>query len=166
MIVLTADRPPELRDVGAGQTIDQVKLYGDAVKWFVEVGVHDATDDRLRWIRALRVQSVLDLDRGATRARSPELPAARAADPVLAAARRRQRAARRATLGAPRPRHAATGGALTALPGRGIVVAGRHERDRSLGAAAARFAERAATRCSPTRCRARVMDRPRSPTTT
>ena len=38
LIVLTADRPPELRDVGAGQTIDQLKLYGDAVKWFVEVG--------------------------------------------------------------------------------------------------------------------------------
>ncbi len=53
MIVLTADRPPELRDVGAGQTIDQLKLYGGAVKWFAEVGVHDATPERLRWIRAL-----------------------------------------------------------------------------------------------------------------
>src|SRR5436853_3543708 len=53
LIVLTADRPPELRDVGAGQTIDQIKLYGDAVKWFVEVGVHDATPERLRWIRTL-----------------------------------------------------------------------------------------------------------------
>ena len=39
LIVLTADRPPELREVGAGQTIDQLKLYGDAVKWFFEVGV-------------------------------------------------------------------------------------------------------------------------------
>ncbi len=53
LIVLTADRPPELRDVGAGQTIDQLKLYGDAAKWFVEVGVHDASPERLRWIRAL-----------------------------------------------------------------------------------------------------------------
>jgi 2-succinyl-5-enolpyruvyl-6-hydroxy-3-cyclohexene-1-carboxylate synthase len=53
MILLTADRPPELRDVGAGQTIDQLKLYGDAAKWFVEVGVHEATPERLRWIRAL-----------------------------------------------------------------------------------------------------------------
>jgi 2-succinyl-5-enolpyruvyl-6-hydroxy-3-cyclohexene-1-carboxylate synthase len=53
LIVLTADRPPELRDVGAGQTIDQLKLYGDAVKWFVEVGTHEATAERVRWIRAL-----------------------------------------------------------------------------------------------------------------
>ncbi len=43
LIVLTADRPAELRDVGAGQTIDQLKLYGDAVKWFFEVGVDEAT---------------------------------------------------------------------------------------------------------------------------
>jgi len=53
MIVLTADRPPELRDVGAGQTIDQIKLYGTAAKWFFEVGVHEATPERLRWIRSL-----------------------------------------------------------------------------------------------------------------
>jgi 2-succinyl-5-enolpyruvyl-6-hydroxy-3-cyclohexene-1-carboxylate synthase len=41
LIVLTADRPPELREVGAGQSIDQVELYGSAVKWFVEVGTHE-----------------------------------------------------------------------------------------------------------------------------
>ena len=40
LLVLTADRPPELRDVGAGQAIDQLKLYGTFAKWFVEVGNH------------------------------------------------------------------------------------------------------------------------------
>ena len=53
LLVLTADRPPELRDVGAGQTIDQLKLYGGAAKWFFEVGTHAATPERLRWMRPL-----------------------------------------------------------------------------------------------------------------
>ncbi|MDX2166286.1 MAG: 2-succinyl-5-enolpyruvyl-6-hydroxy-3-cyclohexene-1-carboxylic-acid synthase, partial [Deltaproteobacteria bacterium] len=38
LLVLTADRPAELRDCGAFQAIDQIKLYGDQVKWFCEVG--------------------------------------------------------------------------------------------------------------------------------
>jgi 2-succinyl-5-enolpyruvyl-6-hydroxy-3-cyclohexene-1-carboxylate synthase len=41
LIVLTGDRPPELREVGAGQSIDQLKLFGTFVKWFVEVGNHE-----------------------------------------------------------------------------------------------------------------------------
>lgn len=53
LLVLTADRPPELREVGAGQAIDQIKLFGSAVKWFFEVGDHEATPERLRWIRTL-----------------------------------------------------------------------------------------------------------------
>jgi 2-succinyl-5-enolpyruvyl-6-hydroxy-3-cyclohexene-1-carboxylate synthase len=58
MIVCTADRPPELRDAGAGQTVDQVKLYGGAVRWFHEA---DVPDDRpgvgAEW-RALASRSV------------------------------------------------------------------------------------------------------------
>ena len=53
MIVLTADRPPELRGIGAGQTIDQLKLYGDAVRWFSEVGTHEADDDGLLHYRSV-----------------------------------------------------------------------------------------------------------------
>ena len=53
MIVLTADRPPELRDIGAGQTIDQLKLYGEAVRWFSEVGTHEADDEGLLHFRSV-----------------------------------------------------------------------------------------------------------------
>ena len=52
LIALTADRPPELRGIGAGQTIDQLKLYGSAVRWFCEVGTHDADDQGLLHYRS------------------------------------------------------------------------------------------------------------------
>src|SRR4051794_10098986 len=58
LLVLTADRPPELRDLGAGQTIDQVKLYGRAAKWFLEVDDAPATPARLRWMRQLACRAV------------------------------------------------------------------------------------------------------------
>ncbi len=43
LVVLTADRPPELVDWGALQTIDQVRLYGAHVKWSVSMPPPEAT---------------------------------------------------------------------------------------------------------------------------
>jgi len=58
LIALTADRPPELRGIGAGQTIDQVKLYGSAVRWFCEVGTHEADDDGLLHYRSVACRAL------------------------------------------------------------------------------------------------------------
>ena len=52
LVVLTSDRPPELRGIGAGQTIDQIGLYGSASRWFCEVGTHEADDAGLLHLRA------------------------------------------------------------------------------------------------------------------
>ena len=50
LLVCTADRPPELRDTGAGQTIDQSRLYGDAVRWYFDPGPpEDRPDAGARW---------------------------------------------------------------------------------------------------------------------
>lgn len=53
LLVLTSDRPPELRDCGAPQAIDQNRLYGNHVKWFVETALPEATDEALRYIRTI-----------------------------------------------------------------------------------------------------------------
>lgn len=56
MIVCTADRPPELRDVGAAQTIDQTHLFGSAVRWFHDPGV-PSRDAASTW-RSLAARTV------------------------------------------------------------------------------------------------------------
>ncbi len=58
LLVLTADRPPELRDIGAAQTIDQNRLYGVYPKWFVEVALADNTTELLRYVRTLACRAV------------------------------------------------------------------------------------------------------------
>ena len=80
LLVLTADRPPELRGIGAGQTIDQIKLFGSSVRWFCEVGTHAADDDGLLHYRSVACRA-LAAARGETAARpGPPQPAlARAA---------------------------------------------------------------------------------------
>lgn len=57
MIVLTADRPVELRDTGAGQTIDQIKMYGSYVRWFVEVGMAEARASSVPYWRSLAARA-------------------------------------------------------------------------------------------------------------
>ena len=66
LIVLSADRPPELRGIGAGQTIDQIKLFGSSVRWFCEVGTHEADDDGLLHYRSVACRA-LAAARGETR---------------------------------------------------------------------------------------------------
>ena len=58
LLVLTADRPHELRDNGAPQSIDQNRLYGTYAKWFVEVALPEATDAALRYIRTIADRAV------------------------------------------------------------------------------------------------------------
>lgn len=53
LLVLTADRPHELRDVGAPQAIDQINLYGKHVKWFVEMPLAEQTEHMLRYVRTI-----------------------------------------------------------------------------------------------------------------
>lgn len=64
LVVLTADRPAELRDRGANQTIDQLHLYGRHAKWFAELEVPGrAGSDELahvRWVAARAVGTALE----------------------------------------------------------------------------------------------------------
>lgn len=53
LIVITADRPHELRDVGAPQAIDQLHLYGRYVKWFAEMALPEKSDEMLRYVRTV-----------------------------------------------------------------------------------------------------------------
>lgn len=60
LLVLTADRPPELRQSGANQTIDQIKMFGDQVRWAVETPVpqDDAPPVVLRHLRTLAARAL------------------------------------------------------------------------------------------------------------
>lgn len=84
LVAVTADRPPELRGIGANQTIDQVELYGQAVRLFLDVDVPErevGSNDRWRWLvcRALaRARGIPDRRPGAVHLnlplRAPLLP--------------------------------------------------------------------------------------------
>lgn len=59
LLVLSADRPAELRDVGAGQTIDQLRALDHVTRWVVEPDLGEATPERERWIRATACRAVI-----------------------------------------------------------------------------------------------------------
>jgi len=58
LVVLTADRPPELRGWGAAQTIDQTALFGTHVRWFAELPVPEPSAALLRHARAAGARAV------------------------------------------------------------------------------------------------------------
>ena len=58
LLLLTADRPPELRNCSSGQTIDQCKLYGDYVRHFAELSLPQASPDMLAYLRQTLVHAV------------------------------------------------------------------------------------------------------------
>jgi 2-succinyl-5-enolpyruvyl-6-hydroxy-3-cyclohexene-1-carboxylate synthase len=58
LLVLTADRPPEIRDSGANQTIDQEKLFGSATRWYRDVAEPEGTDRKLRSLRTTAARAL------------------------------------------------------------------------------------------------------------
>src|SRR5690625_3526901 len=58
LLVLTADRPHELRDIGAPQAIDQVNMYGGYVKWFEEMALPEASPRMLAYSRTKAARAV------------------------------------------------------------------------------------------------------------
>jgi 2-succinyl-5-enolpyruvyl-6-hydroxy-3-cyclohexene-1-carboxylate synthase len=53
LLVLTADRPHELREVGAPQAIDQIHLYGQHVKWFADMALPENSNELIRYARTV-----------------------------------------------------------------------------------------------------------------
>jgi 2-succinyl-5-enolpyruvyl-6-hydroxy-3-cyclohexene-1-carboxylate synthase len=149
LLLMTADRPPELRENGAGQAIDQLKLFGDAAKWFFEVGTHDASPARLRWMRTLACRAYWTALEGRPGVvhlnfslREPLV-----SDELLSEDDS-GRPDGRPYVSRPHTRLVASAkdGALHDLLSgaqRGVVVAGRHERNTPLGKVAAAFAQAA-----------------------
>lgn len=160
LVALTADRPPELRDWGAAQTIDQVRLFGSHVRWFTELPLPEPDAGLLRHVRATAARAVA-LAAGPPAGpvhlnvpyREPLAPAPVAADRAALAALD-DAVAREGRDGAPFLRVAAPARApepelvreLAAAVRRcpdGVLLAGPDDRDPAVAAAATRLARAA-----------------------
>ena len=156
LLLLTADRPPELRENGAGQAIDQLKLFGSAAKWFFEVDVQKGDTEHLRWMRTLACRAywtALEGRPGAVHLNFP-LREPLVTDAELPPDATGREGARPYVRRTPTPsnatgdqsanqgvsRDAGALGQLITGSRRGVVVAGRCERQTGLGAVAAEFA--------------------------
>jgi len=64
LLVFTADRPHELRDVGAPQAIEQIKMYGEYVKWFQEMALPEASERMLSYVRGKASRAVFEAEEG------------------------------------------------------------------------------------------------------
>ncbi len=60
LIVCTADRPPELLNTGANQTINQSNLYKNHIRWFFDVGLPEPIPRRIRHIKAIAKRAVYE----------------------------------------------------------------------------------------------------------
>jgi 2-succinyl-5-enolpyruvyl-6-hydroxy-3-cyclohexene-1-carboxylate synthase len=144
LLVLTADRPPELRDRGAAQAIDQGHLFGRHATWFAELPLLDGDDATRRHVRGVAARAVATALAGPAGPvhlnvpfREPLVPAGELG-PL-------------ATAGAPRPTEVAVGrrtldepavealAARLAAVDRGLLVAGPQD-DSALPGAVARLA--------------------------
>ena len=78
LIACTADRPPELRDVGAPQTIDQTHLFGRSVRWFCDPGLPDRGARAIVAVagRSIRRRSQFRCRRPRSRPSQPAFPGA------------------------------------------------------------------------------------------
>jgi 2-succinyl-5-enolpyruvyl-6-hydroxy-3-cyclohexene-1-carboxylate synthase len=153
LVVLTADRPPELRDWGAGQTIDQLRLFGSHVRLFVEApapGPGLALEAYARALADRAVATALAAPSGPVHLnlpfREPLEPAQDMPSPFGGSAQEgglRDPGAYLATVRgrlAPAPSLVSRLAAQLAAEQRGVLVAGPTDRDPELATAAVRLA--------------------------